>query len=157
MNNILKWGLFNKNRKKYFILNYKLKFVYKKNNFFLNFIFNNLLIKRRPYGSVINSNYYKNILGFISYMYNKKRKKKNNLKFFYFEISGLISTRIKFWKNTIFKFFKSIIYRSGYLGLSNNSYWSFNGCRLKSTVRKKRKKKKKYSWTWRNYFFNFFL
>jgi len=73
--------LINKNyfflkRQKRFALNYKLKFTYRRNNFFLNFIFNNILIKRKSYGFIVDNNYYQNIISWISYMYNKKKKKK---------------------------------------------------------------------------------
>ena len=117
----IKTKIFFKKFIKHPALNYKLKFTYKKNNFFLNFIFNNRLIKRRSYGFIVDSRYYLNVLSFILYIYNKKQKKKN-LNFLVIELDGIINFRIKFFKNTILEFLKDIIYEFGYLSLQNKTH-----------------------------------
>ena len=152
----IKKKIFSKKFKKRSALNFKLKFTYKKNNFFLNFIFNNHLIKRRSYGFIVDSRYYLNVLSFIIYIYNKKKKKKD-LNFWIFELNGLITSRVRFFKKSISDFLKDIFYKSGYLTLQNTDFWSFNGCRLKSKIRKTRHKRKNYMYNWRSYFYNLFV
>jgi hypothetical protein len=79
-------------------------------------------------------------------MYNKKKKKKN-LNFFIFEIEGLVRYRRKILKKSIKEFLKDVVYKKGFLSLQTKNHWSFNGCRLKSKIRKTRHKRKRYGYT----------